>query len=167
MWHALSIFRTWLLPLLPAGSPWGCLPSIPACRFSLPDWTPLINCQLDWLQVFIICDDRADLEANLNQGCWGTGQQEVLCAGLLFSVWCTDFRRSHGPLENIRFLCMQHLTVKKSTKGMFSPAIHNSWSPQLFRLCVGVRSHLHDSVVLLLIFVEDYGENSCEKWASG
>lgn len=74
MWHALSIFRTWPLSLLPAKQPWGCLLPIPTCRFSLPDWTPLINCQLDWLQVFIICDDWADLEANLNQGCWRTGE---------------------------------------------------------------------------------------------
>lgn len=67
MWRALSIFRTWPLSFLPARQPWGCLLLVPTCRSSLPDWTPLIACQLDWLQVFIISDDWADLEANLNQ----------------------------------------------------------------------------------------------------
>lgn len=50
----------------------GCLLPIPTCRSSLPDWTVLINCQLDWLQIFIICDDWANLDSNLNQGCWRT-----------------------------------------------------------------------------------------------
>lgn len=50
----------------------GCLLPIPTCRSSLPDWTVLINCQLDWLQIFIICDDWANLDSNLNQRCWRT-----------------------------------------------------------------------------------------------
>lgn len=50
----------------------GCLLPIPTCRSSLPDWMVLINCQLDWLQIFIICDDWANLDSNLNQGCWRT-----------------------------------------------------------------------------------------------
>lgn len=75
MWRALSIFQTWLLSVLPAKQLWGCLLPVPTCRSSLPDWTPLINCQLDWLQVFIICHDWANLEANLNQACWETGER--------------------------------------------------------------------------------------------
>lgn len=86
-WHALSIFRTCLPSLLPAQQPWGCLLPIPTCSYSLPDWTPLISCQLDWLQVFIICDDCADLGANLNQGRRGTGEPRSNSRpGLKFSV---------------------------------------------------------------------------------
>lgn len=69
MWHAYMHLQnmTALSSLL--NSRGGCLLPIPTCRSSLPDWTVLINCQLDWLQIFIICDDWANLDSNLNQGC--------------------------------------------------------------------------------------------------
>lgn len=69
MWHSVSMFQTWLLFVLPAEQLWGCLLPVPAGSSSLPDWSPLITCQLDRLQVFIICDDWDNLEANLNQAC--------------------------------------------------------------------------------------------------
>lgn len=119
MWHALSIFRTWPLSLLPARQPWGCLLPIPTCRSSLPDWTPLITCQLDWLQVFIICDDWADLEANLNQGCWRTEESIAAAAAAdldpsspqevyssLYSILTSCYpQASLQTLANIRSLC--------------------------------------------------------------
>ena len=114
MWHAVSIFSTWPLSLLPSAQPWACLLPIPTCRSSLPDWTPLITCQLDWLQVFIICDDWANLEADPNQGCWGTGEHRRSRSsrrssrsrpGLKFSTspW---FRVSRPKLANIRSPCV-------------------------------------------------------------
>lgn len=121
MWHALSIFRTWPLSLLPATQPRGCLLPIPTCRSSLPDWTPLITCQLDWLQVFIICDDWADLEANLNQGCWRTEESIAAAAAAdldpsspqeVYSSLCSVLtscypQASLQTLANIRFVCMR------------------------------------------------------------
>lgn len=91
------------------GRPWGCLLPIPTHRSSLPDWTPLISCQLDWLQVFIICDDWVDLEANGNQSCWRTGEicsstgldnrQEVLPSNY-FMYWFN--LHAKGPLFKLQ-----------------------------------------------------------------
>lgn len=125
MWHALSIFRTWPLSLLPATQPWGCLLPISTCRSSLPDWTPLITCQLDWLQVFIICDDWADLEANLNQGCWRTGEHRCSSSrpGLRFSPGSLV----HWLHVTVRSLCKHaKFSSRRSSrvwkKGSFPPS---------------------------------------------
>lgn len=135
MWHALSIFRTWPLSLLPARQPRGCLLPIPTCRSSLPDWTPLITCQLDWLQVFIICDDWADLEANLNQGCWRTEESIAAAAADLdpsspqevYSSLCSVLtscypQASLQTLANIRSVCVQASKVLLQNEwGALSP----------------------------------------------
>lgn len=62
------------LSCCPAEQLRGCLLSIVAGPHYYHHWMPVINCQLDWLQVFIICYDWAYLEANLNQWCWETRQ---------------------------------------------------------------------------------------------
>lgn len=101
MWHALSIFRRWPFSLFPAKQPRACLLPIPTFRSSLPDWTPLITCQLDWLQVFIICDDRADLEANLNQGCRGAGEHRSSSR-----TWTEALPRKFNLHFLVRWLCV-------------------------------------------------------------
>lgn len=142
MWHSLSIFRTWLLSLLPAKQLWGCLLPIPTCRSSLPDWTPLINCQLDWLQVFIICDDWANLEANLNQGCWETGEHHsssrlglkispgslpLTSEGIL--TWCYMWRVLQALVQALAIIrALQSLSrTTKTTKHKFSSSFHDGW----------------------------------------
>lgn len=114
--------------LFPAEQPWGCLLPIPACRSSLPDWTVLISCQLDWLRIFIICNDWANLDSSLNQGRWRTA------AG-------RDFSSLQEVYPSLRSMQWFHVTCKwgprlsaQTPSNIRSLHVHACWTSRKSRV---------------------------------